>query len=564
MPTSDDLQRWTLELSDRVTPGGGKVLAAFGKARDWSKSGAASIAEKGLTSLGSSFVATAAKYLGVAALATAGFGLAAAGVSLVADAQGLKDRSGVAMSALLKSRDGATAAYSRILDFAHFFGEDGADALARFQANLAAGFSPRDAEKLQQAFGDLKIVTPWVNLDSLGSAFGVLRSKGVVELADFQGAVTAAGLNLTLAYEAIGKRIGRPAREVEALIGSGRVDAGTGIVGLLDAINQRTNSRAAGEQLAKFASTTTGLMLRLKGLPSQYVQRMTADDSPIRDSLGKLLTYLDPKGPNAGRIIGGLNVAFVEIGKALADWTTPGGLDRIGKGISLFVDAVPRIVVATNAIAKGVLWFSDVPTRIGAFIGAVWGRVREGSLVATGMLASIVAVASPIGAIGVAAVGIAKWTIGAVKSLGSWFSDLGKWGLSVGGHIVAGLWQGIRDAWAGILRGLTVVWKALPKPVRDALGIASPSKVFKGFGEAAENTVRDRLVAGIEGARTDVATWATSSTTSTTTSSTSTSESTVRERHIYVNGSDDMDRHELASAVERGVMLSLVRPGRAA
>lgn len=568
--------QWALELTDKVTPDGKrivKMLGEIGKGADKVGKVASKEAAKGIESVGRAAVATAAKYLAFAKAWSVGVNLASTGKQLVLDAQGFKDRSGIALSALLKSEKAAASAYGRLVDFAHFFGEDPTEAITRFQNLLAGGWSQRDSEKLMQAFGDLKLVTPTVNTDAIAGAFSTIRAKAKLELADFQAAVSAGGLNLTLAYEAIGKKIGRNAKEVEAIIGSGQVNADVGIIGLLDAINQRTNSSKAGEQLGKFANTTSGMIERLKHLPSQFVMRMTADDSPLKGSLAKVLEYLDPKGPNAGRIIGALNTAFTKIGQTLAAWATPEGMDKIGKGLTAFIDAVPKVVAATAAVSKAVLWIVGAVTSFRDNMRFLWAEVKRGGAVATGFLASIAGVVSPIVGIGVAVVGAANWTINAVKAIGAWFADLAKKAVGFGTAIVDGLWQGLKDAWAGLLKNIKGLLDLLPAAAKKALGIASPSKVFaeiggftaEGFGAGymAKNAeTREVMVAAIEDSKRAATAAATTSIGGNTISNVANNRTgpSVGQVHVHVDGgTDDMDRDDFAWAAERGLGRALER-----
>jgi tape measure domain-containing protein len=52
-----------------------------------------------------------------------------------------------------------------------------------------------------------------------------------------------------------------------------------------------------------------------------------------------------------------------------------------------------------------------------------------------------------------------------------------------GWQIVAGIEEGIKDAWRGLISTFEGLIAMLPQAVKDILGIASPSKVFAGFGK---------------------------------------------------------------------------------
>jgi hypothetical protein len=479
---------WTLSLKDKVSPVGKRVETALTRI----KSGAGKLADKGLKlaskgveKLREKINDAAPAMLKWAAIGTlaAGAGLAFAGTKLAIEAQKFKDSTLIATKALLKSDQLAGTAYKRMLDFANYFGGDPTEAIEKFNSALAKGFSARDAEKLLQAFGDLKLVTPNINIDSLTDAFGNIRKKGKLELADFEAAVSAGGLNLTLAYEAIGKKIGKNAKEVEMLIGSGRVNAKVGLVGLLDAINQRTNSKQVGERLNEYANTTSGLMERLKNLPQQFMLRLTADDSPIKGTLKKLLEYLDPDGPNGKKIIGALNTAFTKIGEVLKDWATPEGIEKLSKGITQVIEAAPKVIKAIGVIAGAVLVIDDAFSSFTDNCRFLWAEFKRGSLLLGGFAAVSLAGINPVLSIGVAVYSIGKTIADAVPKIWAWLSDLGKKAATWGSSIADGLWTGLKSAWKGLLEKIKGLVDLLPDAVKKTLGIASPAKAMMPIGK---------------------------------------------------------------------------------
>ena len=66
---------------------------------------------------------------------------------------------------------------------------------------------------------------------------------------------------------------------------------------------------------------------------------------------------------------------------------------------------------------------------------------------------------------------------------------------ALGGQIVDGLIQGLRDGWGRLTGELTALAASLPAPVRDALGIRSPSRVFAELGRQ----LPAGMAVGIEG-----------------------------------------------------------------
>lgn len=482
-----DTVKWILELQDKVSPAGKRVLKSLQGVQKLTaniSSKGLKLATAGFAGLGKSVaeaIPKMVKWAAIGALA-AGAGLAYAGTKLAIDAQQFKDRSGIALKALLKSEQAAAGAYKRMLDFANFFGEDPSDALERFNSLLAGGFSARDAEKLMQAFGDLKLVTPSINADALGAAFGKIRSKAKLDLGEFQSAVEAGGLNITLAYEKIGKKIGKNAKEVEALLGSGRVDADVGLIGLIDAINERTNSKKAGDQLNAFANTTTGLVTRLKNLPQQFVFRMTADDSPLKGTLTKILDQLDPDGPNGKKIIGSLNKAFEKVGEILGQWATPEGIEKLIGTITKIIEVTPKVIDLFGKFCNIVLPLLDVIIDFKSNCKFLWAELKRGEPVMIAIAAALALPLVPILAIPVAIAGLG---IAVLKAF-EWMWDLGKkalkWGQNISQNLIAGITGGLVEGTPGVKDAATKAAEAAAKGASAALKVRSPSRVFHNIG----------------------------------------------------------------------------------
>lgn len=568
---------WALKLRDNFAPVGQRIVATFGKigaaAKRLGERGLKA-ASKGVDSLRKKVNEAAPKLAKWAALGLAGAagGLAYAGKALAIDAQAFKDSTLLATKALLKSDALAGSAYKRMLDFAHFFGEDPTDAIQRFNKALADGFSARDAEKLLQAFGDLKLVTPDISPDSLLGAFGEIRKKGKLELGDFQSAVSAAGLNLTLAYEAIGKKIGKNAKQVEALIASGRVRSDVGLVGLLDAINQRTNSSQAGEKLAEYAKSTSGLVARLKNLPQQFILRMTADDSPIKGTLSRLLEQLDPNSPNGKKIIGALDSALKSIGETISTWATPEGIDKLTKGIGQVIEAAPKVIKAIGAVSSAVLVVVDAFSSFRDNVRFLWAEFKRGSALLAGLVTPVLGLINPFAAFGVAVYTAGKIVVGTVPKIVSAISGVAKDALKWGGEIANGLLKGVTDKWDALVAKIKSLAGQLPASVKKALGIASPSKVFAaevgqhipgGIGKGVVDAVPSmeaQIVHAIDTSRGAVASSVSnvSTSTSSTTNNTKTVTPTVSIGQVVFGDGDRGQRREqvreLVSALERAAL----------
>jgi phage-related protein len=113
----------------------------------------------------------------------------------------------------------------------------------------------------------------------------------------------------------------------------------------------------------------------------------------------------------------------------------------------------------------GMAWdfISSVFGQVAGFLGGIWGNIVDG-------------VSGMIGQVGGFFSGLWDTITGALSGAGTWLFDAGK-------NIVDGLFSGIKSL-AGTIGnfflGLLPGW--IVEPFKIALGIASPSKLFRQFG----------------------------------------------------------------------------------
>lgn len=142
-----------------------------------------------------------------------------------------------------------------------------------------------------------------------------------------------------------------------------------------------------------------------------------------------------------------------------------------------FIGGVWNNIVAIISGAVGAVWgaissgfsaawnfISGIFGQVGGFLGGVWSGIVSG---VTGMIGNV------LGVLG----GLGSQIIGALSGAGSWLFGIGK-------NIVEGLMSGIGSL-AGSIGNffLNLIPGWIVGPFKTALGIASPSKVFAGFGE---------------------------------------------------------------------------------
>lgn len=73
---------------------------------------------------------------------------------------------------------------------------------------------------------------------------------------------------------------------------------------------------------------------------------------------------------------------------------------------------------------------------------------------------------------------------GIANAIVTWFEENIQKFVDIGKNLVGGILQGIADKWGEMKQGLLAIAGMLPRWLKDALGISSPSKIFKALGEA--------------------------------------------------------------------------------
>lgn len=84
--------------------------------------------------------------------------------------------------------------------------------------------------------------------------------------------------------------------------------------------------------------------------------------------------------------------------------------------------------------------------------------------------------------IGAALLWLVGISVGTVAKIKAGFSGIVSKAKGIGTDFVAGLWEGIKKAWKGMIEKIKGLTKLLPDVVKKALGIASPSKVMMEIG----------------------------------------------------------------------------------
>lgn len=185
------------------------------------------------------------------------------------------------------------------------------------------------------------------------------------------------------------------------------------------------------------------------------------------------------------------------LGGGLPDIGGNGGAGKAG-GAARTIGARIRSLIAGVMMQASLAWQS-----IAAWGGKVWAVIARIGAALAPLASKVWAVVSPIGKLAAAfAAGYAVGTLlskgidallskllGVPTSLGSVIYDIVQavkgvpaQMLAIGGQIIDGLLQGMRQRWAALKEAVSGIASGIADTVRGALGIRSPSRVFAELG----------------------------------------------------------------------------------
>lgn len=173
------------------------------------------------------------------------------------------------------------------------------------------------------------------------------------------------------------------------------------------------------------------------------------------------------------------------------------------EGIPQWISELPEKLAYGLGLAVGALlqWVIDMYTAAQQIGPEVIDKVVEfftnlPENLAEGLASVITTIATWITNIGTK---IAEEVPKVISSFLEFFTSLPEKMLEIGGQIVEGLWEGIQNSWDDFVSNVTGIVGSFIDGVKEKLGIASPSKVFKeigkftaeGFGAGWDDTFSD-------------------------------------------------------------------------
>jgi tape measure domain-containing protein len=422
-----------------------------------------------------------------------GGGLAALGTKFVADTLSFKENSLVAFKTMLGSEQAAGRVFQQAVDFAAKTPFDTKDVITAFQKLLTAGFKESELDTVMRALGDVGASNGVEAMQSAQRAIGQIMAKGRLQGEELMQ-LSEAGIGMGAVYDQLAKAMGKSRYEVQKLITAGKVDAGTGVFAILEAINQtKSGGKGVGSLMQAQANTLTGVMSTLASRPSELLMAAQAGGAmdPFKKAITGLTDLLDPASPMGKRI-----VAFIErignaFGRMFGAATEGNMLERVLGGIMSFLEGIVT-VAGTFFDAFGPAFSAALGPTNGLF-----GSMQGGTSIVADLSVILKALAIVLGTVvGITAraimlaVGLSTAFLGLAASITSmltptleWFSGLYVKAWQWGSDLIAGFVAGILGAVTKVTEAVHTVGSTAVTSLKGVLGIASPSRVFMGLGE---------------------------------------------------------------------------------
>lgn len=415
------------------------------------------------------------------------------GAIAVVQAAAFRQSTEKAFGVILKSASAGKQAYQQGLKLANELGLNAQETLGGLNNLLARGFQVDGATgaiAVLKAMADLKAISPDVNTDAMVTAIAQIKSKGKLQLEELQGQL-GESFDVGAVLEQLSKKLHKSQNEIRALISAGKIDANTGILAVLDAIQAKTGKGLGGA--AKDASRTfAGLFARLQNFPTNFL--LGLDVSPgmgkVAAFLSNILDLLDPtteRGKRAGKAIESIASAFGDF------FTSKAATEAVTHSLDL-------LIATGEGVAKG---FQQVKPAVDSFFGALakltGTKDAESTARALGEAAAYAAVgfAALAGAVAAAMYPVVAFVVEATKlidELNSLTAPASSAGQAIGNGFVSGLLNAMTGGLAGIYQAGAQLAGAAESGARTASETHSPSRAW-------ERLARDWGEGGVRGMR---------------------------------------------------------------
>lgn len=282
----------------------------------------------------------------------------------------------------------------------------------------------------------------------------------------------------------LAKRLGVVPERVRKMLQEGKVSADEGIAALMETIQSKVNRGGALGSTA--AKANSGIMSQFRIMRESFGDLFElVDISPLERAMAKVNALFTSE--RGAQIVEKINLVLGKLFKLVED-AAPTAISWIEKGIDTVVWLTDKAQVAYRYVEK--LFKSDSFAKFtkGLKVLGIVAVVTTGLLIAPFVIlgglffAAAYAVTTAIGYIFDFIYAIPSKLIEWGSRIGEWFAGLKERFVNIGSDIVNGLWAGIQGGWGWLKGKFKGLIDDLPYVVKKALGIASPSKVFRDLG----------------------------------------------------------------------------------
>ncbi len=494
-----------LSTLDKMTQGigntfGSRVGAAFSSIANGVKSAGASL-RAGASSWGDTISMLGAGAAGIAAaIAAVVAKVATAGARFVGSALIFKENSLAGFEAILGSKDEANAVLAKATAFASKTPFETPEVIEMTTKLLTRGFKSSELDKLMLGVGDVGASLGTEKMESVIGALGKMRSAGKLT-GETMAMLADAGINSQLVFDSLAKKLGKSRAEIEKMMSAGQITDAMGIEATMDAIAKGLSGGELGGAMKKKSETMSGLFSTLASVPSELV--FSADMSkliePVKSFIKILTENLGPDTPNGQRIIKMLELIGGVLGETFAKVK-----DKLPMMLDIGVAALEKVVTILSAVWKGInssfgktfmpalerlfaATKNQDPKKLAESI-ETWVKIGKAVGWVLGIMLGVAALTFDIIdlMIGAALAPIAAWEwmtekmMGLGRQLKESFTGM-SWS-EIGISIVKGIIDGLLSMLSPASGAMNLVGDSLISSLKGKLGIASPSKVFEGFG----------------------------------------------------------------------------------
>ena len=432
---------------------------------------------------------------GMKALAAAevAFLTAGAGLAMIAKTQVLdpvahrQSLEGAAGKLLGKGGNGADAVRQSMM-LANELGADLFETSDQVVALLGRGFKmdgANNALDVMKGMADLKIISPSVRTENLVTAIAQIKSKGKLQMEELQGQIGEA-FDVSAVLSVIGKKIGKTNDEVRKMISAGRIDADTGIAGVLGAIQEKTG-QGLGEAARESSMSLGGLMTRLEQYPSTVKALMNVDTGGIQRTFRTIWDAIDPESQGGKDLIGAVSRIGQGIVNIFAD-VDAGDVNSFVANVTGFLDQVGKQIKTWGPVVRQA--FGGFATGFTAGLQALerfFGN-KDMTESAKSWGEALGFVGTALGTILGVGVAVGAGFFSLVATVVSGLAGLPGAAYRAGVSLVDGLAQGILSAPGKVAEAASSLGSSAINALKGAIKSRSPSKLTfdvgaGGFGE---------------------------------------------------------------------------------